>query len=316
MANEKREKKIPTGVKRKSLILGTAILLATAFIILIALFILMTSLLPSFTGQCVAVVDLNMPLSVEGQPMTLFETGYPGSAEIANYIEQLDEREDVGSVLFIVNSGGGSVVASDEIYNAVKGVEKPKVAYFREVAASGAYYVSSGTDYIISEPNALTGNIGVVAMVISMGGLFDKLGINATAITSGDHKDIGSPYRNMSEEEYQIMQSIVDEIFEEFRNVVIENRGNKLNMPRFNEITDGRIMTGRQALEVGLVDEVGNMDYALMKAAELGGIEAESPADVRVCYVEMIPQEGGLFSAESFIGSITEKFQTATLRYQ
>ncbi len=306
---------IPSGVKKRKLILSTMLLLAIAFIVLIALFILLAELLPSFTGRCVAVVDINVPLTVEGSPMTLIETGYPSSEQLARSIKEIDGRDDVGAVLFVVNSGGGSVVATREVYDAVKNLEKPKVAYFREIVASGAYYVATGTDYIISEPTALTGNIGVVATFVSMGGLFEKLGINATTITSGDYKDIGSPFRNMTEEERAIMQSIVDEIFQDFKDVIIENRGDKLSRLKFDEITDGRIMTGRQALEVGLVDDTGNIDDALLKAAELGGIDAETADDVRVCYIEVLPTEGGLFSAESFISSIQEKLELPSLRY-
>jgi protease-4 len=313
MANEKR---IPSGTKKRRLLIGTVLLLAITFIILIALFIAIAELLPAFTGKCVAIVDINMPLTVEGRPVTLMEMGYPSSEQLADSIRKLNEREDVGAVLFVINSEGGSVVATHEVYDAVNELEKPKVAYFREVAASGAYYVASGTDYIISEPTALTGNIGVVATVISMEGLFEKLGINATVITSGDHKDIGSPFRNMTGEEMEIMQSIVDEVFQDFRNTVVENRGDKLNRLKFDEVTDGRIMTGKQALEVGLVDDVGNKDDALMKAAELGGIEAETAGDVRVCYVSVTPTEGGLLSAESFIGSIGERLNLPSLFYK
>ncbi len=313
MANEKR---IPAGAKRKRLIVGTVVMLAIAFILMIIFFVALTSLLPHFTGRCVAVVDISMPFTVEGQPMTLIGTGYPGSEELAYAIKELNVREDVGAILFVFNSGGGSVVATHEIYDAVEAVEKPKVSYFREIAASGAYYVASGTDYIIADPASITGNIGVRSVTfISVGGLMEELGINATTVTSGEYKDIGSPYRNMTEEEYQIMQTIVDEVFEEFKNLVKENRKGKLRMSEFENITDGRIMSGKQAVEVGLVDELGNKEDAIMKAAELGGIEAETVDDVRICYVEVLPQEGGLFSMESFLGSIGEAFRSS-LRFQ
>lgn len=313
MANERR---IPSGARRKRLIMGTVVMLAIAFLLLVVFFMALTVLFPYFTGKCVAVVDINMPLTVEGSPTSLVGTGYPGSEQIANAIEELDMRGDVGAVLFVFNSGGGSVVATHEIYDAVMAVEKPKVSYFREVAASGAYYVATGTDYIVSDRAAITGNIGVKSITfVSMGGLFEKLGINATTVTSGEYKDIGSPYRNMSEEEYAIMQSIVDEVFEEFKTVIIENRGNKLDRAEFENVTDGRILSGRQAYEIGLVDELGNKDDALMKAAELGGMEVMTADEVRVCYVEITPQEGGLLSMESFVDSVSAALQSS-LRFQ
>jgi len=308
---------IPSGVKKTRLLLGTIVLLAIAFIVLIGLFIILAELLPSFTGKCVAVVDINVPLTVEGSPTTLLEAGYPDSEQLAKAIERLDERADVGSVLLVVNSGGGSVVATHEVYDAVSGLEKPSVSYFREYAASGAYYVATGTDYIVSDPAALTGSIGVKSVTfLMMTGLMEKLGVNATTVTSGDYKDIGSPFREMTEDEKAIMQSIVDEIFDEFKEVVIKNRGSKLDRTKFDDITDGRVLTGRQALDIGLVDALGTKDDALLKAAELGGIEAETAEDVRVCYVEVIPQQTGLFSAESFIGSLQEKLGLPSVRYQ
>ncbi len=310
-------KHVPSGAKKRKMILGTILLLAIAFIILITAFILIAELLPSFTGKCVAVVDINVPLTVEGSPATLMDSGYPSSEQLADAIEALGEREDVGSVLFVINSGGGSVVATHEVYDSVKELEKPKVAYFREVAASGAYYVATGADYIISEPAAITGSIGVLSgAYISFEELMEELGIDAATITSGEHKDMGSPFKNMTEEEQAIMQSIVDEVFEDFKRVIIENRRGKLNMLLFGEITDGRIMTGKQALEVGLVDAVGDKDDALMKAAELGGIEAETPDGIRICYVTVMPAEGGLLSAESFMGSIDEALNPPSISYQ
>ncbi len=312
----KNVKTIPSGAKKRQLIIGTVTILAIAFLILVVLFAAMTSLIPQFTGQCVAVVDINVPLTTEGMPTTLMDAGYPSSEQIAYSIREIDDRQDIGAVLFVINSGGGSVVATHEIYDAVKELEKPKVSYFREVAASGAYYVATGTDYIISEPTALTGSIGVIATVISMQGLFENLGINATTITSGEYKDIGSPFEDMDSEEREIMQTIVDEIYQDFRNIVIENRGSKLNRAKFEEVADARIMTGKQALEIGLVDAIGDKRDAVIKAAQLAGIEAETVEDVRICYISIMPVEGGLFSAESFFGPIEEQFEPVSLKYQ
>ena len=284
------------------LLAGTALALALIFIVVIALFFVLSSLTPSLLGKCVAVVDVDMPLTVEGSPPSIFGgAGYPGSEELAQTISSLDGREDVGAVLFVFNSPGGSVVATREIYQSVDELEKPKVSYFREVAASGAYYVASGTDYIVSDPDALTGSIGVIATFAEMGGLFEKLGINVTAIKSGEHKDIGSSYRNMTAEEQAILQSVVDEIYSEFRGVVLENRKGRLDMAKFEEVSDGRILSGRQAQKVGLVDEVGSKRDAVMKAADLAGIEYAGPEDIRICPVTTGVSEPGLFSMEGVL---------------
>jgi len=309
-------KQIPKGARRKKMIVGTLLVLLFAFLLLVGIFAVLASYVPEFTGQCVAVVEINAPLTTGGSPTTLMSMGYPSSEQLAYEIRQLNERPDVGSVLFVINSGGGSVVATHEVYEAIEDVDKPRVSYFREVAASGAYYISSGSDYIISEPTALTGSIGVVASTMSMAGLFEKVGIDAEDITSGENKDMGSVYGNLTSEQRDIIQGMVDEIFQDFKNIVIENRGNKLNRNKIDEIFDGRIMTGRQALSYGLVDATGNKRDALMKAAELGGIEAERPEDVRVCYITIVPSEGGLFSANTFLGPIEESLNIPSIGYK
>jgi protease-4 len=287
------------------LLIGTALALAFVFLLVIALFFVLSSFSPALLGQCVAVVDVDMPLSVEGSPASIFGgAGYPGSEELAGTIDGLNQRDDVGAVVFVFNSGGGSVVATREVYESVKTLDKPKVSYFREIAASGAYYVASGTDYIVSDPDALTGSIGVITTITSMEGLFEKLGINTTSITSGAHKDIGSPYRNMTEDERAIFQGIVDEIYSEFRGVVLENRKDRLNMALFNNVTDGRVLTGRQAFKVGLVDQIGNKRDAITKAADLANISYGSPEEIRICPVATSVAEPGLFGVDSFVRNL------------
>jgi protease-4 len=208
------------------------------------------------------------------------------------------------------------VVATREVYYSVDSLNKPSVSYFREVAASGAYYVASGTDYIISDPDALTGSIGVIATFTEMQGLFEKLGINVTVVKSGQYKDIGSPYRNMTDEEKAIMQSLVDEVYQEFRGIVLENRGDRLNRIKFDEVADGRILSGRQAESVGLVDEVGTKKDAIMKAAELGGISAERPEDVRICQVSTGATDAGLFSMEGLLRGLQASAGTPSISYK
>jgi len=303
-------------VRPTGLIISTALLLAAIFAVVVLVFFVLSSLSPLLVGKCVAVVNIDMPLTVEGAPSSLFDSGYPGSEQLAASIEEINMRDDVGAVLFIFNSPGGSVVATREVYGAVDSLNKPSVSYFREVAASGAYYVASRTDYIISDPDALTGSIGVIATFTEMQGLFEKLGINVTVVKSGQYKDIGSPYRNMSDEEKAIMQSLVDEVFQEFKGIVLKNRGDRLNRARFEEVADGRILSGRQAQAVGLVDEIGTKKGALMKAAELGGIDAEFPSDVRVCEVATGTTQPGLFSMNAFMEGLRASSGIPSLSYK
>ncbi|MEW5996205.1 MAG: signal peptide peptidase SppA [Candidatus Micrarchaeota archaeon] len=253
-------------------------------------------------GKCVGVVEISGPITTEEAPASLFSEGMAGSYDVARRIGKIDSRDDVGAVLFVVNSPGGSVVATNEIYRAVNGLEKPKVAYFREAAASGAYYISTPADYIISEPNALTGSIGVIMTAYEMEGLFSKIGVNEVSIASGELKDMGTPFRNMTGEEKALLGEAVNETFEEFKSVVLEHRGGKINQTMFWEVTDGRVLTGRMALSAGLVDALGSREDALAKAAELGGIGYEG--DVPVCAIDVSSTEAGLFNAKGLLGGI------------
>ena len=251
-------------------------------------------------GKCVGVVEINGEITTADSSASLFSDGSAGSYEISRRIEKINEREDVAAVLFVINSPGGSVVGTNEIYRAVDGLDKPKVAYFREVAASGGYYIATPADYIISEPNALTGSIGVIMSTYELSGLLEKLGISEVVIKSGEMKDIGSPFRNMTEAERNLLGAAVGEIFEEFKNVVIQQRGSRLNLARFAEVTDGRVLTGRMALAVGLVDALGSREDALRKAAELGGIEYDG--DVPTCGIDVSGTQAGLFGADGILG--------------
>jgi len=298
-----------------SVVIGTGMLLLLAFFALIIIFFVISAFSPSVVGQCIAVVEIDQSLSVEGAEPSLLSNGMPSSEDIAMTIEQLNTRGDVGAIVLVMNSGGGSVVATTEIYDAVKGLDKPSVAYFREVAASGAYYVSTGTDYIISDPNALTGSIGVITTFGEMSGLFEKLGINITTVKSGEFKDIGSSSRPVTDKELAILQSINEEVYNQFKSIIIENRGSKLDMTRFDEATDGRIMTGRQALSYGLVDELGNKKDAVLKAAELAGMDSASVDELRICTIPTTGYESSMLSLDSLIHEIQMQANTPKFSY-
>jgi len=226
----------------------------------------------AYPQECVGVIEVDGTIGIKSSSGGLFGTPTVGSEDIVRQIEDAESRSEVKAVVFEVNSPGGSVVASKEIYEATRDMKKPKVSYFREVAASGGYYISAGSDYIVSEPDALTGSIGVITTMEDMSGLFSKLGINYTVLKSGEMKDMGNPSRPVTEKEKQLMQEIINEIFDEFKRVVEEGRGNKLNKEKFEEILDARIMTGKQALDVGLVDAIGNKREALVTAARLANM--------------------------------------------
>src|SRR3989338_6190793 len=285
----------------KRMLYGTIAILAIGFFVLVALAFVFSSVFELPGGKCIGVIEINQPITTESTPESIFAKGTPGSADFAKEIEKLEEKDNVAALLLVVNSPGGSVVATREIYLPLKNLSKPKVAYFREVAASGGYYIATATDYIVADPNAITGSIGVVATFSDMSELFEKVGLNMTSVTSGEHKDIGSPSRPMTVEEKKIIQDIVDEVFVEFKSTVLENRKDKLNREKFEEVLDGRILSGRQAKQVGLVDQLGSKRDALKKVAELAGIPRE---DARTCEIKITQDEQGLFGLNSFFKGV------------
>jgi len=251
----------------------------------------------SFGKGCIGVIEINGEILPSDTPDSLLSTGQPGSTSLVDLIEEANSRSDVRAILLQVDSPGGSPLASREIYTALKDVKKPKVAYFRELAASGGYYVAMGTDYIVSEPDTLTGSIGVRMSLQDLSGLFAKIGYNETELKSGELKDIGTYSRPMTEQERAILQSIINESFEEFKGVVVENRGARLRHPQFEEILDARVLTGRQALAVGLVDEIGSKKDAIRHTAAM-----LNETDMDVCPI--VSTRGG-FISRLFSGALS-----------
>jgi len=237
-------------------------------------------------GDAVAVIHLDG--AITSGPEEYFSTAGITPRRVADLLEQA-ANPAVKAIVVRVNSPGGSVVASDEIYHALLEFEKPVVIWMGEVAASGGYYISCGGDHVFAHPDTLTGSIGVISQFLNVEELLDEVGVDVVVITSGPRKDIGSPYREMTEEEQALWREITDEIYEGFVEVVAQARD--LPLDEVRELADGRIYTGRQALERGLVDDVGTLDDAVAKAAELGGIEAEP----RV--IELRPTLGGPWAA-------------------
>ncbi len=223
-------------------------------------------------GPAVAVITITGPI-VTGRVPPSNADRIAATENVLELVRRASEDRDVRAIVLRVNSPGGSVVASDEIYYALKQVEKPLVVYMEEMAASGGFYISMAADYIVANPNTLTGSIGVISQFPKARELLDKLGIEFVIIKSGEFKDAGHFAEPMSEEEKAWWQRLVGEAHERFVQVVAEGR----NLPaeRVRELADGRVFTGRQALEVGLIDAVGYYDDAVDKAAQLGDIKRE-----------------------------------------
>jgi protease-4 len=205
----------------------------------------------------------------------------PGEAVGArSIVEQIDEYGEDGSVRALVlriNSPGGTVVAAQEIYNALlrfrEETGKPVVASMADVAASGGYYIACGADRIYANAGSITGSIGVIMQFPNFTELFSKIGVDHATIKSGPLKDTGNPFRKMSDVERQALQTLVDNVYDQFVEAVAIGRN--LDVAEVRTSADGRIFSGSQALELGLVDEIGDLDSAVREAAVRAGIEGK-----------------------------------------
>jgi len=204
------------------------------------------------------------------------------SRDIISRINKYKEDESIKAVVIRIDSPGGGVGPSQEIYEEVNklGKKKQVVASMGSVAASGGYYIACATHKIFANPGTITGSIGVIIEFANVEELLGKIGMKSVVIKSGKYKDILSPTREIKEDEQALLQGVIDSIHRQFIEDVA--RGRKLPVEKVKEIADGRIFSGEQALELGLLDELGNLQDAIQAAADLVGIEGKP----RVVYPE------------------------------
>ncbi len=198
------------------------------------------------------------------------------ATETVRQLKWLERQPQVKGILLRVDSPGGVVTPSHEIYSEVARISnegKPVIVSMGTIAASGAYYISAPADLIVASPQTLTGSIGVIMEFPVVKGLMDKLGLKVEVVKSRDQKDIGSPFRDMTSRDRELLQGVVTDAYEQFVEVVSASRNIPEDSVRL--IADGRIMTGRQALALGLVDTLGTFEDAKRIAADLCGIEGE-----------------------------------------
>lgn len=192
-------------------------------------------------------------------------------------LKKFGDNPLVKAIVLRIDSPGGGVVPSQEIHDAVMRVRnknnKLVIASMGTVAASGGYYIAAATDRIVANPGTLTGSIGVIMELANVEGLLKKIGVENVVVKSGQHKDIGSPFRAMSADDRRILQAVMDDVHKQFIEAVAEGRS--LELAEVLPLADGRIFTGRQAKEAKLVDELGDLNDAIKLAADLAGIEGE-----------------------------------------
>lgn len=221
------------------------------------------------TGDAVAVIGLDG--TITAGPQDYFTMTGITPDRVRSLLDQATSNPSVKAVVVRVNSPGGSAVASDEIYHALLAFEKPVVISMGDTAASGGYYISCAGDHVMAHPDTLTGSIGVISQFLTAQELLDKIGVEAVVITTGPRKDFGSPFRDMTEEEQELWRGILDQVYENFVDVVVESR--ELSAETVRDLADGSIYTGQQAQDLDLVDSLGTRQTAIDKAAELGNIE-------------------------------------------
>ncbi len=193
-------------------------------------------------------------------------------------VEELQAFADdplVKAIVIRIDSPGGGVAPSQEIYNAVNRVRrehnKTVIASMGTVAASGGYYIAVATDRILANPGTLTGSIGVIMQMANFQELLEKIGVKSVVIKTGKFKDIGSPFRPMIEEERQLLEGVMNDTLSQFIEAVADGRS--MDAAEVEQLADGRVFTGRQAKSVLLIDEIGDLHDAIKLAGELGGIE-------------------------------------------
>ncbi len=218
----------------------------------------------------VAVIPIEGLISSEGGSSGLFSLQEAVADTIIDFIEDADIDTSISAIVLKINSPGGTPVASQELARAVRETKKPTVALIRDMGTSGAYWVASSADWIIANRLSLTGSVGVYASQLEFGGLLDDYNVTYQRMVAGKYKDIGSPYRRMTEEEEALLQGQLDRMHDYFVHDVADNRG--LSEGEAANLATGMFYLGEEALELGLVDELGGKDEALAHLKEELGV--------------------------------------------
>ncbi len=237
------------------------------FLLLLGIFLELASIISILTGVKhgengnLAIVTLKGPIE--------------DSRDVVDQIKTYADSEHVKAMVLRIDSPGGTVGASQEIHDSVvtTAKKKPVVVSMGDLAASGGYYAAAGATKIVANPGTITGSIGVIAHFVNAEDLLKKTHLRWEVIKSGSVKDIGSPLRPMTPEERKLMQSLTDDMHAQFMEAVA--KGRKLPIDKVRALATGRVFSGRQAKEVGLVDELGGLEHAIEIAAKLGKIEGK-----------------------------------------
>ncbi|MCX7984181.1 MAG: signal peptide peptidase SppA [Bacteroidetes bacterium] len=269
---------------------------------ILSAFFLCTVLLVTFLVVSIFEEDDDESLATTGSKVAIVEVKETivSPEETVRLLKKYREHSSVKAIVLRVESPGGGVAASQEIYEEVKKTRsfKPVVVSMGSIAASGGYYISCGATKIVANPGTITGSIGVIINFIHFKELLEKIGIDETTIKSGKLKDAGSPFRKMTEEEKKFFGELLTDVYEQFVAVVVEER--KLPRATVLKYADGRVFTGKQAYAYGFVDTLGTLEDAITIAAGLGGIEGKP---------KVIKEQKRKSLLERLLGDATSSFQ-------
>jgi len=248
-----------------------AIIISVSVLALIAAIIVPITLIPRPIVSKIAVIPLSGTITIENSSL------FPGSAItpelVRDYLAKAEQDKSVKAIVFRIESPGGEIAPCQEILWEIERVGEAKtvVVSMGGTAASGGYYISTKADKIVALPTTMTGSIGVISQIMNIEGLLEKLGIEIETFKGGQYKDMYRGFREMTREEEEIMQGMIDEYYELFIEVVAEGRG--LNKEEVRNLATGQIYSGTEAKELGLIDELGDLDTAINLTAEIAGIE-------------------------------------------
>lgn len=277
--------------RTKSIILT---IIATGFVFLVLLPLLLSTFNSEKRGN-VALIPITGVITGDGDK-TFGQSG-SSSKDIVHFIEEADQNSRIKVIVLEINSPGGSAVASDEIASAVKRSNKPVVAVIREVGASGGYWVASAADHVIANRMSITGSIGVISSYLEFSGLMQKYGVSYERLVSGENKDIGSPFQKLNDEQRKILQQKINKIHAFFVDEIAQNRN--LDKAEVQRLATGEFYLGAEALELGLVDQLGDRTDAEEYIKQAYGLEKVDfvPYERKIGFFELLT---GVFNDFSF----------------
>ena len=201
------------------------------------------------------------------------------SSDVLERLDSIEKDGSIKSVVLEINSPGGTVVASKEIAERIKKLNKPVVAWIREYGASGAYWIASSSDYIVADELSVTGSIGVIGSYLEFSRLFEKYGVGYERMVAGDYKDAGTQYKKLAKNERELLQKKLDLIHKRFKDDVSVNRN--ISSEKMDDIANGIFYLGYEAYDLGLVDKLGNKEDAISKAKEIANIKEAKLVEVK-----------------------------------